>query len=57
MSKGAFSNTELHLYIILIEFFTCYFNVLNLILRMGKKIISILKNAHFSGKGRQLLHI
>ena len=31
--------------------------VLNLILRMEKKIISILKNACFSGKGRQSLHI
>ena len=31
--------------------------VLNLILRMEKKIISILKNARFSGKGRQSLHI
>ena len=30
--------------------------VLNLILRMPKKI-SILKNARFSGKGRQSLHI
>ena len=29
--------------------------VLNLILRM-EKIISILKNAHFSGKGRQSLY-
>ena len=34
-----------------------YVTILNLILRIEKKIIiSILKNAHFSGKGRQSLH-
>ena len=32
------------------------YTVLNLILHM-EKIISILKNTHFSGKGRQSLHI
>ena len=36
---------------------SCLNTVLNLILRMEKIIISILKNARFSGKGRQPLHI